>query len=74
MMMTYALSMAPASTLAPLHYLEIVSAAILGYLFFSDFPNGLALLGVFIIIGSGVYVIHRERVNARTIHIPTTPI
>ena len=74
MMMTYALAMAPASTLAPLHYLEIVSAAALGYLFFSDFPNGLALVGIAIIIGSGVYVIHRERVNARAIHIPATPI
>lgn len=74
MMMTYALTVAPAATLAPLHYLEIITAALLGLLFFGDFPNGLALVGIFIIMGSGLYVIHRERVNSRAIHIPATPI
>lgn len=74
MMMTYALAMAPAATLAPLHYLEIITAALLGYLFFDDFPNGLALLGIVVIMASGLYVIHRERVNARQIHLPSAPI
>ncbi|MCF2904420.1 DMT family transporter [Octadecabacter sp. CECT 8868] len=74
MMMTYALSMAPAATLAPLHYLEIIMAALLGYLFFDDFPNGLALAGIFVIMASGLYVIHRERVNARRIELPSAPI
>ena len=65
MMMTYALGMAPTSTLAPLHYLEIVSAATLGYLIFGDFPNALTWAGIVIIVGSGLYIIHRERVTAR---------
>jgi drug/metabolite transporter (DMT)-like permease len=40
MCMTYALAFAPASTLAPLHYFEIVVAVILRLLVFGDLPNG----------------------------------
>ncbi|WP_342747249.1 DMT family transporter [Oceaniglobus roseus] len=65
MMMTYALSMAPSATLAPLQYLELPVATLLGYLVFGDFPNALALTGIAIIIGAGLYMIHRERVTAR---------
>ena len=65
MAMTYALKFAPSSTLAPLHYLEIVPAALFSYLVFGDFPNALTWCGIAIIVGSGLYVIHRERVSAR---------
>lgn len=65
MMMTFALSMAPSATLAPLHYLEIVSATALGYLIFNDFPDRLTLSGVAIVVGSGLYVVHRERIASR---------
>ena len=57
---TFALSMAPATIIAPLQYFEIVTATLFGYLFFSDFPDKWTFLGVFIIILSGVYVILRE--------------
>jgi drug/metabolite transporter (DMT)-like permease len=65
MMMTYALSWAPSATLAPLQYLELPVATLLGYLVFGDFPNTLTLTGIGIIIGAGLYMIHRERVTAR---------
>lgn len=65
MMMTYALSLAPSATLAPLQYLELPVATLLGYLVFGDFPNSLTLTGIAIIIGAGLYMIHRERVTAR---------
>lgn len=65
MMMTYALSLAPSGTLAPLQYLELPVATFLGYLVFQDFPNALTLTGIAIIIGSGLYMINRERVTAR---------
>ncbi len=64
-MMTYALSLAPSSTLAPLQYLELPVATLLGYLVFRDFPNALTLTGIAIIIGAGLYMVHRERVTAR---------
>ena len=65
MMMTYALSLAPSATLAPLQYLELPVATLLGYLVFRDFPNALSLTGIAIIIGAGLYMIHRERVTSR---------
>ncbi|MFT7146397.1 MAG: drug/metabolite transporter (DMT)-like permease [Yoonia sp.] len=65
MMMTYALSLAPSATLAPMQYLELPVATLLGYLVFDDFPNALTMTGIIIIIGAGLYMIHRERVTAR---------
>lgn len=65
MCMTVALKCAPASTLAPLQYLEIVTAVIIGYTVFGDFPNALTWAGITIIVGSGLYIIHRERITLR---------
>lgn len=60
LMIVFAFKWAPASLLAPFHYLEIVVATILGFLIFDDFPDALTWLGIAIIIGSGLYVIWRE--------------
>jgi len=61
MCMTYALKFAPSATLAPLHYSEIVVAVILGYLIFDDLPNRMTWAGIAVIVASGLYIIHRER-------------
>ncbi len=61
LVMTWSLRFAPAATLAPMQYLEIPFATIIGWLVFRDFPNGLALLGIAITIGAGLYIILRER-------------
>ncbi|MBZ8119108.1 DMT family transporter [Roseovarius sp. LXJ103] len=58
---SYALSFAPASTIAPIHYLEIVSATALGFWIFGDLPDGLSIIGIALIVGSGFYVFLRER-------------
>ncbi|MGL4237366.1 DMT family transporter [Tabrizicola sp.] len=65
MCMTYALKFAPSATLAPLHYSEIVTAVALGYLIFGDFPNSMTWAGIAVIVSSGLYIIHRERLAAR---------
>jgi drug/metabolite transporter (DMT)-like permease len=65
LIMTYALRMAPSATLAPLHYLEIISAVALGYLVFGDFPNAMTWVGIIVISASGLYVILHERQNLR---------
>lgn len=49
-----------ATALAPFQYLEIIAATALGFLVFSDFPDALTWVGVTIIFGSGVYILHRE--------------
>ena len=64
---TFALSLAPATVIAPLQYFEIVTATIFGYLFFSDFPDNWTFLGIAIIISSGIYVIYRERYISKSI-------
>ena len=56
---------APANVLAPFQYLEIVTATILGYLVFNDVPATSTIVGSSIIIGSGIYLFHRERLATR---------
>ena len=70
----YAYRAAPASVLAPLQYLEIVSATIFGWLVFGDLPDALKWLGIAIIIASGLYIIWRERRINKTASIaPVSP-
>ncbi|CUH76416.1 DMT family transporter [Tropicibacter naphthalenivorans] len=59
--LTFALRFAPAGTIAPLQYLEIVGATVIGYLAFDDFPTPLTFVGIAIIVGAGLYVFERER-------------
>lgn len=61
LLMTWSLRFAPAATLAPMQYLEIPFATVIGYLLFRDLPDGLAAVGIAITIGAGLYVIARER-------------
>lgn len=60
LLIVVAFRMAPASVLAPLNYMEIVSATLLGYLVFGDFPDGLKWLGIAVIISSGLFIFWRE--------------
>ena len=59
-----AVSLAPVSVLAPLSYLPLVFATIFGYVFFGDWPDVWTFVGAFIIVASGLYIFHRERVRS----------
>ena len=59
-----AINRAPTSLLAPFGYAEIVSATVLGYLVFNDWPDIYTWAGIGIIVGSGLYVLFRERQHA----------
>ncbi len=61
LLMTWSLRFAPSATLAPMQYLELPMATIIGLLLFSELPNGLAALGIVITIAAGLAVILRER-------------
>ncbi|WP_299424805.1 DMT family transporter [uncultured Shimia sp.] len=63
LVMTWSLRYAPSSTLASMQYLEIPIAALIGWLVFGDWPNGLAALGICITIAAGLYVVFRERAS-----------
>jgi drug/metabolite transporter (DMT)-like permease len=60
---------APASVVAPFSYSSLIWATMFGWLFFSEWPTASTWLGATLIIGSGLYIFHREsqhRRNART--------
>lgn len=59
--LSFALAFAPASLIAPLQYLEIVTATTLGYLIFNDLTGPLGMLGIAIIVSSGLFLFWRER-------------
>ena len=65
LVIVFAMSRAPASLLAPFQYLEILGATIYGFLVFGDVPDRTTLLGVALIVGSGLYIFHREAVEVR---------
>ena len=52
---------APASTLAPFMYTQLVGATLLGWLVFGDAPDRWTLLGGAIVGLSGLYLLWRER-------------
>ncbi|MTI18611.1 DMT family transporter [Rhodobacteraceae bacterium RKSG542] len=56
---------APASLLAPLNYIDILSATAMGYFFFSEVPDLTAWIGITLIVLSGLYLGHRERLAAK---------
>jgi drug/metabolite transporter (DMT)-like permease len=55
--------LAPASTLSPFMYTQLVWATTLGYLIFHDVPNAWTIAGAGIVVASGLYLLHRERVR-----------
>lgn len=58
-----ALSMAPASVIQPFNYSLLVWATIVGYVIFDHLPDAATVLGALVVVGSGLYTIHRERVR-----------
>jgi drug/metabolite transporter (DMT)-like permease len=53
------------SAVAPFRYSSVIWAIGLGYFVFGDLPNRLALAGMAVIVASGIYLMHRERVRMR---------
>lgn len=56
--------LAPASTVGPFIYLQAVSMTALGFIVFSDVPDIWTIAGLGVVIASGLYLLHRERVVA----------
>jgi drug/metabolite transporter (DMT)-like permease len=60
---TLAFRFAPASTLAPVTYVQVIYATAVGYLLFNTLPTIWTAIGTAIIIASGFYIWLRERVR-----------
>jgi drug/metabolite transporter (DMT)-like permease len=65
LLMTWSLRFAPSATVAPMQYLEIPFATLIGWLIFGDLPNGLAAAGIAVTMGAGLYVVLREHAVGR---------
>jgi drug/metabolite transporter (DMT)-like permease len=59
--------LAPASSLAPISYTQLPWVCIGGYVVFDNLPDQWTLVGATIIIASGLYTAHRERIRARVL-------
>lgn len=56
-----AMRAAETSVVAPFRYTSILWALLLGYVVWGDVPNPLAVAGIVVLVASGLYLMHRER-------------
>jgi drug/metabolite transporter (DMT)-like permease len=56
-------SRAEYSVMGAFRYASVLWAIALGYVLWGDVPNALAFLGIAVVVGSGLYILHRERVR-----------
>jgi drug/metabolite transporter (DMT)-like permease len=52
---------APASTLAPVGYLQLVFAGLLGWVVFGHMPDALSIFGMGVIVASGAMILLKPR-------------
>jgi drug/metabolite transporter (DMT)-like permease len=65
-----AIQAAPLPVIAPFNYLALIWSTLAGVLIFGDLPDAATMLGAAIIVASGLYVVHRERLRARDATAP----
>ena len=51
--------------ISPFRYTNLVAALILGFLFFGEIPDIWMILGSLIVVFTGIYTFHRERVAGK---------
>lgn len=61
----FAYRMAPASLLAPFSYLQMISATAVSFVVWGIVPGLTTTVGASLIVASGLYSLHRERLRAR---------
>jgi drug/metabolite transporter (DMT)-like permease len=59
---------ADASTLAPLVYLELIGAALIGYLAFGDIPGTATVAGAVMIVAAGFLLLERRQAEIKAAH------
>jgi drug/metabolite transporter (DMT)-like permease len=53
------------SVVAPFRYTYLITSAVGGYFVFAELPDGWTVFGALLIVGSGIYTLHREAVRRR---------
>lgn len=64
LLITRALKLAPASTLAPLQYTLLLWAIVFGLAFFGDVPSLRILVGAGLVVLAGIFIFHRQNTVA----------
>lgn len=59
-LLIHAYRLAPASSVTPFMYFQLISMVGLGYVIFGDVPDVWSLVGSLVVVGSGIYLVHRE--------------
>ena len=54
------------AVVAPLKYLTIGFGGVLAYFIWTEIPDFQSLMGILIIVASGLYTLHRELLHAST--------
>lgn len=65
---------APVSAVTPFLYFELISMITLSYVVFGDQPDRWSFLGALVIVASGLYLIHRERIAHREYLMALEPV
>lgn len=55
------------SVVAPFRYSYLITSAIAGFLVFGEWPDSWTVVGAVLIVGSGIYTLHRETLRRRTL-------
>lgn len=59
------LKMVSPNTVAPYKYTSLIWAAAFGFIFWGDIPDSLVVIGVTLIVGSGLFILYRESLQNR---------
>jgi len=66
--MTRAYSVAQASVIAPFEYVSLPINVMWGFVIWHEVPTWMTLVGAFLTIGSGLYVLYRDRIQPMEAH------
>ncbi|MEM7226802.1 MAG: DMT family transporter [Pseudomonadota bacterium] len=66
-LLSQAYRLAAPSTVAPFEYSSLPWAILWGFLIWEDLPEQATLLGILLVAGSGLYIIHRETLRGRKV-------
>jgi S-adenosylmethionine uptake transporter len=67
LLLSQAYRVSEANVVAPFEYVALPMAVMWGYLLWDDVPDGIAVLGMALIVGSGLFVLYRETVRGRVV-------
>lgn len=62
-LLTQAYRITEANVVAPFEYSALIWSVIYGWIFWRDWPDAVGWFGIFMIVGSGLYVLYRERLR-----------